>query len=148
VRDLRRWCAWLAGLWAGALWSIALIAAPAAFATLARADAGRLFGRIFAQEATASLLIGVVLLLLERRRARSAAGPAFGNDAILLLAALFCTVAGYFALQPMMEQARSGQGSWSFATLHMVSAVFYGAKMLAASALAWRLAAVTPPRSS
>ena len=59
----------------------------------------------------------------------------------MLFGALFCTVAGYFALQPMMAAARAGQGAWSFGALHAVSAVFFGLKTLLVLALAWRLAA-------
>ena len=40
---------WLAGLWAGALLAIALLAAPAAFAVLPAADAGRVVARLFAR---------------------------------------------------------------------------------------------------
>jgi hypothetical protein len=141
MRHLGRFAAWLAGLWAGALWCIALLAAPAAFAVLARPDAGRLVGRLFAHEAALSLAVAALLLLAERRRTRDAGAAALSANALLALAALFCTVAGYYALQPMLEQARLGQGSWSFGALHAASTVFYGVKTLAASVLAWRLAA-------
>lgn len=140
----------LAGVWAGGLWCIALVAAPAAFAVLARADAGRLVGRLFAAEAAASLVIAVLLLLAGRRAARTGGGPVMSTDAVLLLGALFCTVAGYYALQPMMDAARAGQGALSFGALHAISTVFFGAKTLLATALAWRLARGEPisPRSS
>jgi hypothetical protein len=139
-----RVAALLAGLWAGALLTIALIAAPAGFAVLAAADAGRVAGRMFAQEAYLGLALAMVLFLLERRRARLAAeagrGSVFNANMVLLLGALFCTVAGYFALQPMMAAARSGQGPWSFGALHGASAAFFGLKALLVLALAWRLA--------
>jgi hypothetical protein len=84
----------------------------------------------------------VVLLVLVRARARSdaavGAGSLFSTDLMLVLGTLFCTVAGYFAVQPMMEAARAGQGSVSFGALHAVSTVFYGLKALLAAALAWR----------
>jgi len=134
----------LAGLWAGVLLTIALIAAPAGFAALAAADAGRVAGRMFAQEAYLGLALAIVLFLLERRRARLAAeagrGSVFNANMVLLLGALFCTVAGYFALQPMMATARAGQGPWSFGALHGASAAFFGLKALLVLALAWRLA--------
>lgn len=133
-----------AGLWAGVLLAIALIAAPAGFATLAAADAGRVAGRMFAQEAYLGLALAIVLFLLERRRARLDAeagrGSVFNANMVLLLGALFCTVAGYFALQPMMAAARAGQGPWSFGALHGASAAFFGLKALLVLALAWRLA--------
>jgi Domain of unknown function (DUF4149) len=135
----------LAGLWAGVLLAIGLIGAPAGFATLAvSSDAGRVAGRMFAQEAYLGLGVSIVLFLLERGRARRAAeagqGSALNANMLLLLGALFCTVAGYFALQPMMAAARAGQGPWSFGTLHGVSAAFFGLKALLVLTLAWRLA--------
>jgi hypothetical protein len=52
---------------------------------------------------------------------------------------LFCTVAGYFALQPMMAAARAGQGPWSFAALHVASTAFFSLKALLVLVLAWRV---------
>ena len=118
-----RVAALLAGLWAGLLLCIAAIAAPSAFAVLAPADAGRFVGRMFAQEALPEPGRRVVLLLIERAAQRSAsrsrgASLAVQRRLMLLLGTLFCTVAGYFALQPMMAAARAGQGPLSFGALH------------------------------
>ncbi len=136
----------MAGLWAGLLLCIGAIAAPAAFALLARPDAGRFVNRLFEQDAYLSLLLAVVLFAIERQRSRGAAeartGPVFGANLMLLLGALFCTVAGYFAVQPMMESARAGQGVLSFGMLHAISAAFFVLKGLLVLALAWRLTAV------
>ena len=63
----------LAGLWAGALLCIGLIAAPAPFATLQVADAGRVVSRIFAQEAYLSLALALRLYAIVRRQANAAA---------------------------------------------------------------------------
>lgn len=132
----------LPALWAGALLCIGLIATPAPFATLAVHDAGRVVSRILAQEAWLSLGVGVVLLLLARRDARQAAeagnGSAFSADMLLVLATLFCTVAGYFAIQPLMPAARAGQGPFSFGQLHLASAAFFVLKSLLVLLLAWR----------
>jgi hypothetical protein len=132
----------LPALWAGVLLCIALIATPVPFATLAPADAGRVVGRIFAQEASMSLALGMVLLLMERQAAQHEAdkgrGSVFSTDMLLALGTLFCTVAGYFALQPMMAMARAGQGSSSFALLHGVSLGLFALKGLLVLALAWR----------
>ena len=138
----------LPGLWAGALLAVALVATPAPFALLAPADAGRVVSRILAHEAYLSLALGVVLLALERLAARSTdtdtdtdePGPTFSRGLLLALGALFCTVAGYFALQPMMAATQAGQGPLSFGQLHALSAAFYLVKTGLVAALAWRAA--------
>ncbi|MEW6704165.1 MAG: DUF4149 domain-containing protein [Pseudomonadota bacterium] len=134
----------LPALWAGVLLCIALVATPAPFATLTPADAGRVVGRIFAQEAYFSLVVAVALFLMERRIAAADAaagrGSAMSTNVLLLLGTLFCTVAGYFALQPLMAAARAGQGGPSFAVLHGVSAGFFGLKTVLVCALSWRTA--------
>ncbi|WP_292450871.1 DUF4149 domain-containing protein [Methylibium sp.] len=132
----------LPALWLGVLLAIALIAAPSLFALLERAAAGRVAGRLFAVEAQLSLALCIALGLIERQRASLRAAAAQGSrisaELLLVLGALFCTVFGQFALQPMMEAARAGQGRWSFGALHAVSIGFYGFKTLLVAALAWR----------
>jgi hypothetical protein len=59
---------------------------------------------------------------------------------LLALGALFCTVAGYFGILPLMQAARAGQGTLSFGQLHGISSAFYFAKVLLVLALAWRAA--------
>ena len=138
-----RLAAVLAGLWAGVLLCIAAIAAPSAFVTLLPADAGRMAGRMFAQEAYLSLAFALVLYLIVRKQAHVAAAAGKGSvvspNVLLVLGTLFCTVAGYFALQPMLEAARAGQGSFSFGALHGASMGFFGLKGLLVLGLAWRL---------
>lgn len=132
----------LPGLWAGLLLTVATLATPAPFALLAQADAGRVVGRMLAQEAYTSLALGIVLLVLERvaarRHANAGQGTQFGPGMVLCLGALFCTVAGYFAMQPMMAHARMGQGALSFGQLHAISAAFFILKCALVLALAWR----------
>jgi hypothetical protein len=141
---LRRIGALLASLWAGALLCIAFIATPAPFAILAKADAGRVAGRILAQEAYLSVVLAVAMFLIVRSHARRAAtagaGSALSADVLLVLGSLFCTIAGYFALQPMLEAARAGQGAFSFGALHGASMGFFALKALLVLVLAWRLA--------
>ena len=140
-----RFSAVLAGLWAGALLCIAAVAAPSAFVTLAPADAGRFVARVLTQEAYASLAVALLLFALERQRSRQAAasgsGSALSTNTLLLMGTLFCTVAGHFAVQPMMAAARAGQGAWSFGALHAVSGGLFALKGLLVLALAWRLSA-------
>ena len=134
----------LPGLWAGLLLCIATIATPAVFAMLERPDAGRVVGRIFVVEAWTSLALALLLLAIERARARVAAESGRGSvpstEMLLLLGTVFCTVAGYFAVQPLMPAARAGQGSLSFGQLHAVSSVFFALKIALLAALAWRAA--------
>jgi hypothetical protein len=139
----------LAALWCGLLLCIACVAAPSAFAVLERVQAGAYVARVFAIEAQLSLALAVVLMLIERRRTRDAieAGApsnVFSARLMLPAVALFCTVAGYYALQPLMANARGGAGVASFAALHGVSLAFFAAKGLVVLALAW----ITQPRAS
>ena len=145
VERLRRL---IPGLWAGLLLGIAAIAAPAVFAMLERADAGRaigrILGRIFVVEAWTSLLLAMLLLAIERGRARNRDGASEGSvlsaEMLLVLGTVFCTVAGYFAIQPMMAAARAGQGAFSFGQLHAVSSVLFGLKLVLLVVLTWRAA--------
>ena len=131
----------LPGLWAGFLVCIALVAAPAAFSVLERAEAGKFVNKLFAQEAYVSLLLGILILVLERWRAKRQAtagqGAQFSGGMMLALGTVFCTVLGYFALQPMLPGAKLGQGPFSFGQLHAASAAFFLVKMVLALALAW-----------
>jgi hypothetical protein len=142
--SLERWRLLLPGLWAGWLLCVALLATPAAFALLPTAEAGRLAGRMLAQEAYTSLAVGIVVLVLERLAARRAAtrgdGSQLSAGMLLALGALFCTVAGYFGVLPLMQAARAGQGPLSFGQLHAISSAFYLVKLLLVLTLAWRAA--------
>ena len=132
------------GLWAGVLLCVALMAAPAPFATLTPQDAGRVVARLFVQEAYLSLGAAAVVVLLERRKAAADAetggGSRFSMALMLTLVAMFCTVAGYFGIQPMLAAARNGQGAWTFGQLHAVSLAFFAVKLGAVGVLAWRTA--------
>jgi len=134
----------LAALWGGFLLCVAFAAAPSAFAVLDRANAGLFVGRLFSFEAKVSLAAALILMLLERRVARDAleAGATsnvFSAQLLLPAIALFCTIAGYYGLQPLMADARAGVGMASFAALHGASLALFAVKGLAVLALAWRL---------
>ena len=122
----------LPGLWAGGLLCLALIATPALFALLDKAQAVLVAARLLQAEAFTSLALGVVLLVLERLRARDAVvqrrGSQFSTGMVLALGALFCTVLGYFVMQPVMTLARSGETSFSPMQAHVVSVVCYAIK--------------------
>jgi hypothetical protein len=136
----------VAGLWAGVLLGVGLIGAPAGFAVAPSEIAGRSAGRMFAIEAYASLAIAA-LLLLALRSLKSARPSTSTIDAniLLVLGTLFCTIAGYFVLQPMMVAARAGEGSLSFGALHGLAAAFFAVKALSTVWLTWRLSAQTGP---
>jgi hypothetical protein len=138
LKTLERLRRLLPGCWAGALLCLALIAAPAIFALLERTDAGRVVSRIFLHEAWLSLVLGLVLLVLERLRASLGLNSALSAEILLTLGTMFCTLAGYFAVQPFMTAARAGESALSFGQLHAMSALFFGAKILLLGALAWR----------
>ena len=154
LASLPRVAALAAALWAGVMLGIGAIAAPAAFAAVVPSDAGRVVGRMLAVEAYLALALSMLLFAVERRRARDAAaagaGSAFSANIVLIFGALFCTVAGYFAIVPMMAAARAGAGPWSFGALHAASSSLFVLKGLLVLALAWRLTArlAIPPRSS
>ena len=137
--------AWLAGVWAGIMLGVGAIAAPTLFQLLPRVDAGRIAGRLFSLEATAGVCIGALLVLvglpLGRDRAERGRGSRFGAELMLALGAVGCIVAGHYALQPMLEAARAGQGRLSFGVLHAVSSGFFALRLLLVGALAWRLTA-------
>ena len=151
---LERWRSLLPALWLGWMLAVAALATPAPFAALTRGEAGRVVAIVLAGEAYSALALGVAVVLLERLSARRAAGRSaasvFSGNLVLALGALFCTVFGYFALQPMMTAARAGQGAFGFGTLHGASMVFFGLKIACVAALAWRCSrgAVSPSPSS
>ncbi len=134
----------LPGLWAGWLLCVALLATPSAFALLTPAQAGPVVGRMLAVEAHTSLALGALLIALERlaarRQAEAGRGSQFSLGMGLAGGALFCTVAGYFAVLPMMEAARAGQGALGFGQLHGVSLAFFAVKLVLVGWLAWRAA--------
>ena len=109
-----------------------------------RADAGRVAGRLFALDATIGVCAGALLLLLAVQLARRDAehgASRFSAEMMLVLGALFCIVAGYYALQPAMEAAARGEPGPSFALLHGVASAFFAAKFALVALLAWRLTA-------
>jgi hypothetical protein len=148
VERLRRL---LPPLWLGLLLCVAFIATPAPFAMLDRADAGRVVAHIFLREAWLSLALAVLLLAIERGRARASAqtgkGSVLSAEMLLVLGAVFCTVAGYFGIQPMLPAARAGQGVLSFGQLHAVSLALFGVKIVLLPLLAWRAGAPPAPSS-
>jgi hypothetical protein len=138
----RRIAAWLAGVWTGLIAAVGFVAAPVLFTVLPRADAGHAAAHLFAVDATLGLGAGALLLVLalhEARRNAELGGSRFSTEMLLVLAALFCIVAGHYATQPMLASAARGEGP-SFAVLHGVASAFFVARFVAVAVLAWRLA--------
>ncbi len=135
----------LAGVWAGVLLAVGGVAAPALFSVLERPQAGTGAGQIFHIESRLSLAFAILLFVLERRRVRDeveqgASQSAMSANLLLVLGALFLTVLGGFALQPMIQSAKAGEPTaLSFAALHAISASLYWLKAALVLALAWRM---------
>lgn len=132
----RRLAALLAAAWAGLLIGVAALATPAPFALLPVAEAGRVVARVLAQEAWTS--VAVASLLLGLLRADGPGGFPTATDRRLLLGTLAATGLGYFGVQALLPAARAGQGSFSFAQLHLFSTLCFGAKLVLVLAVAWR----------
>lgn len=136
AEKLRRWAP---GIWLGVVLTVGLLAAPAAFEALAREQAGAFVRALFAREAATSLMLGVLLLMLERRVAARSGRSQFSTNMMLVAGAMLCTVIGYYGLQPAMEAARLGQGgALSFGQLHAISLTLFGIKALLVAALSLR----------
>jgi hypothetical protein len=137
---LQRLAGVLAALWLGLVATLALVAAPTLFSMLERPLAGRLAGQMFRLEAHAALALALLLFLIERlRRRRSGQRAAPTPELLLIAGALFCTVLGYFGLQPMMEAAKAGEPTrLGFGALHALSTLFFAVKGLLLLALVWR----------
>ena len=140
---LRRIGGLVAAVWLGATVALGPLAAATMFSVLAHAEAGRAATRLFAIDAYLGVVLGAAMVLLALRLARDPAGAGgsrFSTDTMLALGAVFCIVAGYFALQPMLATARTDASAVpSFATLHVVATAFFAVKIALIVALAWRL---------
>lgn len=139
---LRRIQLLLAALWGGFLLCVAGVAAPAAFAALERAGAIDYVRRLFELEAQVALAAGIVLMMMDRRIVRDSARQGATTEFLLPAAALFCTVVGYYVIQPQMEAA---MGTPMAMKLHFASMAFFLVKTITVLTLAWRL---SRPRAS
>jgi hypothetical protein len=123
----------VAVLWAGALWVLGYIAAPAVFSIASGALAGDIVGLFLRRLAWISIACAALMLVLlqlspdlERGRRR------FLN--LLVLAMLACALVMFVGLQPAMAQMREAAGPlgirasplWTkFAIMHGVSQLFH-----------------------
>jgi hypothetical protein len=122
-------------LWAGSLWTICAIAAPAAFAVLDRPAAGRLAGTLF-QIAT---WLGAVcaLLLFAAAFAHKPLATRL-TPAWLVAATAAAPLLSELVLSPMMAAARAANDMSRFGMLHGLAAVLFVAAALGALLLVLR----------
>ena len=139
----------LASAWLGMIAAIGGLAAPGLFVVLERAVAGKAAGHLFTLEAKVSLAFAILIFAIERRRVRDLAEQGstktvLTGNLLLILAVLFLTIFGEFALHPMMEAAKAGQPTnLSFGALHGLSAGLYWLRAALVVCLAWRLTSQT-----
>jgi hypothetical protein len=125
----------LVTVWAGSLWTICLIAAPAAFATLPeRHLAGLVVGRLFHTETWLGVVAAALLIaVLAARKHLSKALLTI----ILLTAAM--PLISQLVVVPLMDQARAANDMAQFGRLHGVSAALVFTACLSALALVWKV---------
>ena len=139
----------IATIWAGSLWTVGYLVAPTLFATLEeRTLAGSIAGRIFRAEAWLSIFCALLLLVLLMFRAIDKHSVVRKRLLQLVVAMLFCTLVGYFGLQPFMNALREAAGSagvmesgmkMRFGILHGISSLFYLIQSLLGVALVLKI---------
>ncbi|WP_314443259.1 DUF4149 domain-containing protein [Massilia timonae] len=137
----------VAALWAGTLWALGYVAAPAAFAVLGSGQAGDLVALLLTRQAWLSIACAVVLLVL-LRVSLDLAPPRRRFLNLLVLAMLACALVIFVGLQPAMANLRelAGPGGvraspyWTqFAVMHGVSQLFHIVQSLLGAWLIVRL---------
>jgi len=123
----------VAALWAGALWVLGYIAAPAVFGIVSGPLAGDIVGAFLRRLAWISIACALVMLVLVGLSSDLAAGRRrFLN--LLVLAMLACALVMFVGLQPAMAALREAAGPagvrasplWTqFAVMHGVSQLFH-----------------------
>jgi len=133
----------VAAFWAGALWVLGYIAAPAVFATASGTMAGDIVGSFLHRLAWISFVCAALMLVLVRASGDlDAARKRFLN--LLVLAMLACALVMYVGLQPAMAAMREAAGPegirasplWTkFAIMHGVSQLFHLIESILAAVL-------------
>jgi hypothetical protein len=123
----------VAVLWAGSLWALGYIAAPAVFAAVPSLVAGDVVAQLLTRLGWVSIACAALMLVLVRVSPDLDAGrKRFLN--LLVLAMLACALVMWAGLQPAMAQMRelAGPGGvraspyWTqFAIMHGVSQLFH-----------------------
>jgi len=123
----------VAALWAGSLWVLGYVAAPAVFSAASGTIAGDIVGSFLHRLAWISLACAALMLVLVRFSGDLEAGRRrFLN--LLVLAMLACALVMSVGLQPAMAALREAAGpagiraspEWTtFAVMHGVSQLFH-----------------------
>jgi vacuolar-type H+-ATPase subunit I/STV1 len=119
--------------WAGALWVLGYIAAPAVFSIASGALAGDIVGAFLRRLAWISIACAALMLVLVRLSPDLERGRRRYLN-LLVLAMLACALVMFVGLQPAMAQMREAAGPlgirasplWTrFAVMHGVSQLFH-----------------------
>ena len=116
-------------LWAGSLWTICAIAAPAAFAVLERPAAGRLAGALFQIETWLGAACGLILFAAAFVHKPLAARL---SPSWLIAAIAAAPLLSELMLSPMMAAARAANHMGRFGMLHGLAAALFVAAALGA----------------
>jgi hypothetical protein len=123
----------VAALWAGAIWVLGYIAAPAVFSIASGPLAGDIVGAFLRRLAWISMACAVLMLVLVRVSPDLERGRRRYLN-LLVLAMLACALVMFVGLQPAMAQMREAAGPlgirasplWTrFAIMHGVSQLFH-----------------------
>ncbi|MGG7603464.1 DUF4149 domain-containing protein [Massilia sp. BKSP1R2A-1] len=133
----------VAVLWAGSLWALGYIAAPAVFAAVPSLVAGDVVAQLLTRLGWVSIACAALMLVLVRVSPDLDAGrKRFLN--LLVLAMLACALVMWAGLQPAMAQMRELAGPngvraspyWTqFAIMHGVSQLFHVIESVLAAVL-------------
>ncbi|MEW6373329.1 MAG: DUF4149 domain-containing protein [Pseudomonadota bacterium] len=133
----------VAALWAGALWMLGYVAAPAVFSIASGTLAGDVVGAFLHRLAWISFVCAALMLVLVKLSPElEGARRRFLN--LLVLAMLACALVMYVGLQPAMAAMREAAGPegiraspmWTkFAIMHGVSQLFHLIESILAAVL-------------
>lgn len=136
----------VAAFWAGALWVLGYVAAPAVFGIASGPLAGDIVGAFLRRMAWISIACAVLMLVLVRLSPDLDSGQR-RSLSLLVLAMLACALVMFVGLQPAMAALRAGAGpagirvspQWTqFAVLHGVSQLFHLIEAVLAALLVLR----------
>ncbi|HEX9172687.1 MAG TPA: DUF4149 domain-containing protein [Telluria sp.] len=121
-------------LWAGSLWAVGYLAAPAVFAVVGSPIAGSVVGKMLTREAWLSMACAAILLVLLRMAPElDAKRKRLLNRLVLAMLAL--TLVNYFGLQPLISAMRGSGDRTTFLVMHGVSQLVFVIESVLAAVL-------------